>query len=85
MGNLKSGRLLLGRLFIGLVFVPSLAAGGPALDAVEAAVRVMEDDPIFDAGRGSAACGGAAAFGRGGSGGGGRGIGADRGAAVAVA
>ena len=30
-----------------------LAAGGPALDAVEAAVRAMEDDPIFDAGRGS--------------------------------
>lgn len=30
-----------------------LEAGGPALDAVEAAVRVMEDDPAFDAGRGS--------------------------------
>lgn len=30
-----------------------LAAGGPALDAVEAAVRVMEDHPVFDAGRGS--------------------------------
>ncbi len=25
----------------------------PALDAVEAAVHVMEDDPTFDAGRGS--------------------------------
>ena len=30
-----------------------LAAGGPALDAVEAAVRVLEDDPHFNAGRGS--------------------------------
>lgn len=30
-----------------------LEAGGCALDAVEAAVRVMEDDPTFDAGRGS--------------------------------
>jgi beta-aspartyl-peptidase (threonine type) len=30
-----------------------LIAGGSALDAVEAAVRVMEDDPIFNAGRGS--------------------------------
>lgn len=30
-----------------------LARGGPALDAVEAAVTVMEDDPVFDAGRGS--------------------------------
>ncbi len=30
-----------------------LQAGGSALDAVEAAVRVMEDDPIFDAGTGS--------------------------------
>lgn len=30
-----------------------LASGGSALDAVEAAVRVMEDDPVFDAGRGS--------------------------------
>ncbi|HEX9114626.1 MAG TPA: isoaspartyl peptidase/L-asparaginase [Anaerolineae bacterium] len=30
-----------------------LAAGGTALAAVEAAVRVMEDDPVFDAGRGS--------------------------------
>ena len=30
-----------------------LSAGGTALDAVEAAVRVMEDHPIFDAGRGS--------------------------------
>ncbi len=28
-------------------------AGGAALDAVEAAVRLMEDDPTFDAGRGS--------------------------------
>jgi L-asparaginase / beta-aspartyl-peptidase len=30
-----------------------LERGGPALDAVEAAVRVMEDDEAFDAGRGS--------------------------------
>ena len=30
-----------------------LAAGGSALDAVEAAVRVLEDDPQFNAGRGS--------------------------------
>ncbi len=30
-----------------------LEAGGPALDAVEAAIRVMEDHPVFDAGRGS--------------------------------
>jgi beta-aspartyl-peptidase (threonine type) len=30
-----------------------LTRGGPALDAVEAAVRAMEDDPTFDAGRGS--------------------------------
>jgi beta-aspartyl-peptidase (threonine type) len=31
-----------------------LARGGAALDAVEAAVRVMEDDPHFNAGRGAA-------------------------------
>jgi beta-aspartyl-peptidase (threonine type) len=30
-----------------------LAAGGSALDAVEASVRLMEDDPVFDAGTGS--------------------------------
>ena len=30
-----------------------LARGGSALDAVEAAVRVLEDDPHFNAGRGS--------------------------------
>jgi beta-aspartyl-peptidase (threonine type) len=30
-----------------------LAAGGPALDAVERAVRVLEDHPRFNAGRGS--------------------------------
>jgi beta-aspartyl-peptidase (threonine type) len=30
-----------------------LSAGGSALDAVEAAVTVLEDDPTFDAGRGS--------------------------------
>ncbi|NLV90928.1 MAG: isoaspartyl peptidase/L-asparaginase [Firmicutes bacterium] len=31
----------------------TLVRGGSALDAVEAAVRCMEDDPIFDAGTGS--------------------------------
>ena len=31
-----------------------LAGGGEALDAVEAAVRVLEDDPSFNAGRGAA-------------------------------
>ena len=31
-----------------------LSDGGPSLDAVEAAVRVLEDDPHFNAGRGSA-------------------------------
>jgi beta-aspartyl-peptidase (threonine type) len=30
-----------------------LQNGGPALEAVEAAVKVLEDDPTFDAGRGS--------------------------------
>jgi beta-aspartyl-peptidase (threonine type) len=30
-----------------------LRAGGNALDAVEAAVRVLEDDPLFNAGRGA--------------------------------
>ena len=30
-----------------------LRGGGAALDAVEAAVRVLEDDPYFNAGRGS--------------------------------
>ncbi len=30
-----------------------LTAGGPALDAVETAIRVMENHPVFDAGRGS--------------------------------
>ena len=30
-----------------------LTAGGTALDAVEAAVRVLEDSPLFNAGRGS--------------------------------
>jgi beta-aspartyl-peptidase (threonine type) len=30
-----------------------LAAGGGALDAVERAVRALEDDPLFNAGRGS--------------------------------
>jgi beta-aspartyl-peptidase (threonine type) len=31
-----------------------LAGGGTSLDAVEAAARVLEDDPVFNAGRGSA-------------------------------
>ncbi len=31
-----------------------LAKGGKALDAVEAAVEVLEDDPLFNAGRGAA-------------------------------
>ena len=31
-----------------------LAAGGSAIDAVEAAVRLLEDDPHFNAGRGAA-------------------------------
>ncbi len=30
-----------------------LAAGGPALDAVQAAVQVLEDDPLFNAGHGA--------------------------------
>lgn len=30
-----------------------LRGGGPSLDAVEAAIRLMEDDPLFNAGRGS--------------------------------
>lgn len=30
-----------------------LAEGGASLDAVEAAIRVMEDDPLFNAGRGA--------------------------------
>ena len=30
-----------------------LAGGGTALDAVEAAIRIMEDDPLFNAGRGA--------------------------------
>jgi beta-aspartyl-peptidase (threonine type) len=30
-----------------------LAAGGTALDAVESAIRLMEDDPLFNAGRGA--------------------------------
>ena len=31
----------------------ALSLGGSALDAVQAAVTVMENDPTFDAGRGS--------------------------------
>lgn len=33
--------------------VAALRAGGSALDAVEAATRILEDDPLFDAGYGS--------------------------------
>lgn len=32
----------------------TLSHGGKALDAVEAAIKVLEDDPLFSAGRGSA-------------------------------
>ncbi len=31
----------------------ALAAGRPAMDAVEAAIRVLEDDPLFNAGKGA--------------------------------
>jgi beta-aspartyl-peptidase (threonine type) len=34
--------------------VKVLSAGGRSLDAVEAAIKVLEDDPLFNAGRGSA-------------------------------
>ncbi len=34
--------------------VEKLSNGGQALDATEAAIRVLEDDPLFSAGRGSA-------------------------------
>ena len=34
--------------------VSKLQAGSPALDAVEAAIHVLEDDPLFNAGRGAA-------------------------------
>lgn len=30
-----------------------LASGGPALDAVEASIRIMEDSPLFNAGKGA--------------------------------
>src|SRR5262249_53489498 len=30
-----------------------LGEGGPALDAVESTIRLMEDDPLFNAGRGA--------------------------------
>src|SRR5262250_1637622 len=32
---------------------PILAKGGSALDAIEASIIVLEDDPVFDAGYGS--------------------------------
>ena len=31
-----------------------LGAGGSAMDAVEAAIQILEDDPLFNAGRGAA-------------------------------
>ena len=31
-----------------------LRAGGSALDAIEAAIHLLEDDPLFNAGRGAA-------------------------------
>lgn len=34
--------------------VAKLSRGGRSLDAVEAAIKVMEDDPLFNAGRGAA-------------------------------
>ena len=36
------------------VGVATLSHGGKSLDAVEAAIKVLEDDPLFSAGRGSA-------------------------------
>jgi L-asparaginase / beta-aspartyl-peptidase len=36
------------------VGVSTLSHGGKSLDAVEAAIKVLEDDPLFSAGRGSA-------------------------------
>jgi beta-aspartyl-peptidase (threonine type) len=60
-GSMRRGRLseaedAIGRAGLRLAVETGaaiLAAGGPALDAVEAAVRVLEDDPHFNAGRGS--------------------------------
>ena len=46
-GNLEGARRALAAA------EPILARGGGAIDAVEAAVRQLEDDPIFNAGRGS--------------------------------
>ncbi|WP_337187642.1 isoaspartyl peptidase/L-asparaginase [Phenylobacterium sp.] len=31
-----------------------LSSGGPSMDAVEATIRILEDDPLFNAGRGAA-------------------------------
>jgi beta-aspartyl-peptidase (threonine type) len=45
--HLKGVRLAVAEIF------PGLQKGMSALDAVEAAVKIMEDDPAFDAGRGS--------------------------------
>jgi beta-aspartyl-peptidase (threonine type) len=50
--ELEAGHIHGVRRAVSEVF-PQLCQGLPALDAVEAAVRVMEDDPVFDAGRGS--------------------------------
>ena len=60
-GGMKRGVFPLGedaacRAGLGLALAAGseiLAGGGHALDAVEAAVRVLEDDPAFNAGRGS--------------------------------
>jgi beta-aspartyl-peptidase (threonine type) len=43
----------LGCLAAALAGLRVLASGGRALDAVQAAVRVLEDDPLFNAGTGS--------------------------------
>jgi beta-aspartyl-peptidase (threonine type) len=46
-GHIKGVHLAVAEVF------PELQNGMSALDAVEAAVKIMEEDPIFDAGRGS--------------------------------
>jgi len=35
-----------------------LDKGGTSLDAVEAAIKLLEDNPLFNAGRGGGFCGG---------------------------
>jgi beta-aspartyl-peptidase (threonine type) len=51
-GELEAGHIQGVRRAVTEVF-PRLREGLPALDAVEAAVRLLEEDPTFDAGRGS--------------------------------